>query len=82
MESLKSLKNKVLSLDNKLWIALGDLTLEIQEKTDFEIYLTIFPDDGLAVMRQSELSGISIDDALDIISRKGRLTDDDWTSYL
>jgi len=70
-------------MDNNLACAMADLCAEIQEVTNFHIVVQEVAGDGWCVM--AEISGFPlnmiIEDVINIINKKGKFTEEDWSPF-
>lgn len=82
MATLKQLLASHLRAKAKYDSAIAKIHGFIQERCDFEIYITDMAGDGLAVMSVAEASGISVDDAMVLLKSSNRITEDNFKSYL
>ena len=83
MNSLDAKYRRIKKADNTLTCAMADLCQDIQEVTDFDIVVQDLAGDGWCVM--SEITGfplnMRVEDVIDIIKNKGKLTLDDWNPF-
>ncbi len=82
MKELRQIARKVEKAHQPFEGYLIDLRIALQPYCDFDIFVTVFPDDGICVMRENGGSdvpiGMSLKQVIDAIKKDHRLTDQNW----
>jgi len=80
--NLKRLEKKAMGFQTKMEGALSDIENEAQESCDFPIYATLLDGDGVCIMSSETNNGVSIDGFMAIVRKHGRVTIENFDSYL